>query len=398
MVPSPISRPDTLVGVDVLIRAGLEKFSDLWFARLIWSSVIVAVGIFFEGPEVFHEVSGVIRPKLHMGEPQKEKKSAVVLCGLIGWLLVAGGVAGEGLSEGFIWKADGILRSFNNMLVAEATKQAGDAAQSAKTAHEELRTLSEEAAHIRDSAASARASAKAAEIDAGNAQQKVDDVAKQANDLLEKYVEAENKLEQERNERIELEKSLMPRRLFLIGYADKTSNLDVLKPLSGTELIVESIPDFEARQAASAIVSILESAHLQVAHTAITEEPVLDGVTVDAYLGPETADERQANLNADQEVHSKDLALRIDAFLWANGWKKVALGYSQHGKLKPNVLRIRVGFKPAPFFDTSPFPKKALDDIEAKGFSRYATPIDRITTKINFLVQAGGNPFPRPDK
>jgi len=135
MVPSPISRPDTLVGVDALIRADFETFSDLWFARLIWSSVIVAIGIFFEGPEVFHEVAGVIRHTLHICKPEKDKKSAVVLCGLIGWLLVAGGVAGEGFCEGFIWKADGILRSFNNMLVAEATKEAGDAVLGAATAN-----------------------------------------------------------------------------------------------------------------------------------------------------------------------------------------------------------------------------------------------------------------------
>jgi hypothetical protein len=135
MVPSPISRPDTLVGVDALIRADFETFSDLWFARLIWSSVIVAIGIFFEGPEVFHEVARVIRRTLHVCKPEKDKKSAVVLCGLIGWLLVAGGVAGEGLCEGFIWKADGILRSFNNMLVAQATKQAGDAVLGAATAN-----------------------------------------------------------------------------------------------------------------------------------------------------------------------------------------------------------------------------------------------------------------------
>jgi hypothetical protein len=86
----------------------------------------------------------------------------------------------------------------------------------------------------------------------------------------------------------------------------------------------------------------------------------------------------------------------MEAFLWANGWKRVATGLSQHGELKPNVLRIRVGFKPSPFFDILPFARS--DDIKAELFSQYATPIDKITKKINFEAQAGGNPFPRPDK
>jgi hypothetical protein len=99
MIPSPISRPDTLAGVDALIRAEFENFSDWWFARLIWSSVIVAIGLFFEGPEVFHEVAGAIRRMLHIGKPEKDKQPWIVLCGLIGWLLVAGGVACEGIAE-----------------------------------------------------------------------------------------------------------------------------------------------------------------------------------------------------------------------------------------------------------------------------------------------------------
>ncbi len=84
---------------------------------------------------------------------------------------------------------------------------------------------------------------------------------------------------------MELEKSLEPRELYAIRYWDGTSNVDNLKGLKGIEFIVEAIPDFEARKAASDIVFILEAAKLKVIRTGITEQFVSDGVTVQ-YLSP----------------------------------------------------------------------------------------------------------------
>jgi hypothetical protein len=59
---------------------------------------------------------------------------------------------------------------------------------------------------------------------------------------------------------MELEKSLLPRELYSILYADRATNLDKLKELNGTRVILESIPDFEAKNAAGYIAFALEQA------------------------------------------------------------------------------------------------------------------------------------------
>jgi hypothetical protein len=399
--------PDLVAKLNECAKTNFIGERDVWF---FWQSIFswfVILGLVLEGPELLFEMFSIVRSRIQRFRDsivliEKHLELAKALA-FVGWIFIIGGLFGELRASSRIADLSASIQECSDAKVKEATLEAGDAADSAKTARAEAdaaKKSSDKALAISDTAneraGNALANSSAAVGLSGKAQTKADNVANQADDLLKKYVEAENKVEQERNVRIELEKSLMPRRLFQIGYADRTSNLDVLKPLAGTEFIVESIPDFEARRAASGIVSILEWANLKVVHTGITEDFVWDGVTVDPYSAPDTRNQDQQTVDAWKEMHSTKCAEIMEAFLWANGWKRVVTGLSQHGELKPNVLRIRVGFKPAPFFDILPFARS--DDIEAELFSQYATPIDKITKKINSEAQAGGNPFPRPDK
>jgi hypothetical protein len=399
--------PDLIAKLNECAKTNFIGERDVWFFRQSIFSWFVIIGLVLEGPELLYEMFSIVRSRIQRFRDsivliEKRLELAKALA-FVGWIFIIGGLFGELRASSRIADLSASIQECSDAKVKEATLEAGGAADSAKTARAEAdaaKKSSDKALAISDTAneraGNALANSSAAVGLSGKAQTKADNVANQADDLLKKYVEAENKVEQERNVRIELEKSLMPRRLLQIGYADRTSNLDVLKPLAGTEFIVESIPDFEARRAASGIVSILEWANLKVVHTGITEDFVWDGVTVDPYSAPDTRNEDQQTVDAWKEMHSTKCAEIMEAFLWANGWKRVATGLSQHGELKPNVLRIRVGFKPSPFFDILPFARS--DDIKAELFSQYATPIDKITKKINFEAQAGGNPFPRPDK
>lgn len=184
----------------------------------------------------------------------------------------------------------------------------------------------------------------------------------------------------------QLEISLAPRRLFLIKWEDGSSNVDVLKPVVGTEFIVESIPDFEARKAAAEIVAVLRQSGFRVVKTDITEDfTIWNGVTVDAYLGPDSSDPPAQVV---KEQDSGNRAKIVGAFLWANEWKDavdtVAL---PRGALKSNQLRIRVGFKASPFSNVVPNPS---EDEQAKRYAPYATPIDQIKKKVSAFSEGRG--------
>jgi hypothetical protein len=73
--------------------AAQEGLRNCYFACLLWSAAVVAVGVLLEGPEVVHGVS-VFRHEEHL-------PAWVVSVALIGWMLVGIGVAGEFIAEGF---------------------------------------------------------------------------------------------------------------------------------------------------------------------------------------------------------------------------------------------------------------------------------------------------------
>jgi hypothetical protein len=278
------------------------------------------------------------------------------------------------------------LRSRSDQLLALVTQQAGDA----KTSAEKARTAASEAEALADSAGMVAREATVEALSALNlardAKQKTDSVAQSVTTLNASLAGAQTRASK-------LENSLSPRRFYELSYEDNSTNLDVLKPLAGTQFIVESIPDFEAREAAGTIVSVLEQEGFKVVHACLTEEFMWDGVTVEAYESPVGMDLESMQL----ERRSAHLAQGLAAFFWANGWLHVDSGWAKRGELDSTTLRIRVGYKPSPFFDLAAFGTETADDINAKLFSEYAQPIAKVNKKIIGLYQFGAAPFPRPD-
>lgn len=105
--------------------AGLTATRDSYFSYLLFASGAVAVGVALEGPEVIHEAR-----KILCGIRTKARRW-ITLVSFVGWILVALGVLGEGISEALVSRADGNIQSFNDSRMAELTKQAGDAKKSA---------------------------------------------------------------------------------------------------------------------------------------------------------------------------------------------------------------------------------------------------------------------------
>jgi hypothetical protein len=173
---------DTLKGVDDLIRTDLEVFREIWFNRLLAATLLVVIGLAMEGPELWYEISSIFRHgpfvrRFHFSLPEQHAPNWVKLLAFVGWVLIVGGVAGEYVADSFASKADGYVQKFDEILLADTTRNAGDAATSARIAREESTAAKTEADAAKLSAGEALTRAHAAEgslakaeDDAGKAQ------------------------------------------------------------------------------------------------------------------------------------------------------------------------------------------------------------------------------------
>ncbi|MGO9094905.1 MAG: hypothetical protein ACLQGV_06740 [Bryobacteraceae bacterium] len=127
--------PGVLGGLDDAIGKNLLGIRDSYFLWLLISSGVVVVGVFLEGPEVMHEAWGVIFRRTE-DHPQRRTPCWITLLALAGWVLVALGVAGEGVSEALVSKADGTIQAFNDILLAEAQRGTAMAQRRAAEANE----------------------------------------------------------------------------------------------------------------------------------------------------------------------------------------------------------------------------------------------------------------------
>lgn len=186
MRPPSIPMPDTLRGIDDLIRSNLEDFREIWFMWLLIATGLVVVGLLFEAPEIWHETIGAIRELRQSGKPKNEMPAWIKLFGMVGWLLIVLGVGGEFITDTFVSRADGYVQKFDEILLADAQRQAGDAAISARTARQEADAAGKAASKAQGKAELAESSSQQAGRDAHGAQQ---DAAKVRTDLTEVEVQ-----------------------------------------------------------------------------------------------------------------------------------------------------------------------------------------------------------------
>jgi len=324
--------------------AQLTATRDLYFSCLLWSSGAVAIGVALEGPGVVHETRRVFS---HL---KTEARAWVTLVALLGWMLVALGVIGEGISEALVSNADSNIQAFNNKRLAEVVKEAGDAKSSANGAADAADRAEKSASLAKKQAGEAStSSAKAghtAAVAAVNARIALNDAGVARKQTLDTAAE----LRQEHDTRIELEKSIQPRNLPMIE-AGK-NNFEPLLPFLGQKYILEYVPDIEALRAASRILANVESAKWQLVKQPSANpeayQSFFDGVVIRYFLPKEDAVTRMRSpADVAATERSEKAADALVQVLTSHGWTVRAQNggkantRSDGGKIRPHHRRAK---------------------------------------------------------
>jgi hypothetical protein len=127
--------PSFIEALDNIVKADLLSWRDMWFVCLLWSTGTVAVGLALEFPELWGEIE-------HIWLDRQDRRRFFALTSheipprwkvlaFVGWILIVAGVAGEGIFEAMVSRADGQVQTFNDILLEAARKEAGSAKTSA---------------------------------------------------------------------------------------------------------------------------------------------------------------------------------------------------------------------------------------------------------------------------
>ena len=275
------------------------------------------------------------------------------LIAFFGLILVVSGVFGEFVTEGIVSDADGKIQTFNNILLAEATKEAGTAKLSAEVAAMAAARAGSSANQANDEALKAFNKSNRATAAASSALGLASTARQEVARAKEETVKLEAQLEDERQKMLELKKFATSRAINVFRSSDGSSNTDPLKAFPDMRFIVVTAQDAEARNAAGLITDMLTSP--SVGWKFMGEDPKLlmsltYGVAVDQYLAP-AAVSNTPEAQADQK-RSCEAARALAWFLQDQGWLSVHPGYTSHGyagdTIPKNTVLIRVGLKPVP--------------------------------------------------
>jgi hypothetical protein len=221
----PIPLPDTLKGVDDLIRSGFEEFRELWFTRLLVSTALVVAGLLFEAPEIWHESVEAIKVLCQSCKPKRDIPAWMKLVGTLGWVLIVVGVTGEFVADSFVSKADGFVQKFDEILLADAQRKTGLASERAASAFDRAAKTEREASQENERAAKTEQQASEENERAAKALKAAEEARRNAEGLElqiaqaderaaradQNAAEANRQAEQERLARVKIEQQLAPR-------------------------------------------------------------------------------------------------------------------------------------------------------------------------------------------
>ncbi len=346
-------RTDLIRQIDDLTRADLVNLRDWYFFWLLVATGIVAFGILLEGPEVVFETIGLVR---RIPRSEHERPSWMVWLASVGWLFIVIGVTGEGVAEALVSKADGLIQTFNAIVVTATQHEIVQAEELAGNA----RTSSAEAANAAKRAVKA---AKLAENVARGARQEADTFERRLASAEQKADEAESHLAEAVRRAVEataaLDRIRLPRLLTHIPELAAT-----LKPFEGTEYTFESVfGDDESMQLLKQIDGMLQlagwkrqkrtSAPLGIPAFSI---PGIEGVVnMGAHIGVYIVVESSESLQALQLLPIDKLPPHVRIAVLLNGGIFSNLSPPEDSKdfnvvaIDPGtskVIRINVGRKP----------------------------------------------------
>lgn len=335
--------PELLDSLDTLIRADLQSLRDSCFGWLLFSSVMVAVGVFMEGPELIREIGTTFR------SVKRETPPRIAWVGLLGWMFVFAGVAGELVAEAFVSKVDAIIQTFNDVLLVDtqgktalANRQAGDAKESAGSA----KTSAVQAA---TAASFAISQSGAARQQANVIRGELEDTSRELSMLRSDEQGLDSEVQKRRAELTNLAVCTAPRIIPFWSTAGKTS-LDPLRPYAGRVAIIEFLPDAEARRAALNIAGALSRAKWTI-KSLRTVDGLRDGVEVQPYQPPREEVQQKIAFTWQADELADALIDFLQSFNWnaTFGWPVDNDGkmIGDDNIIPPGAVRIQVGLYPA---------------------------------------------------
>ncbi len=246
-------------GLDNLVRSDFEAFRNIWFNRLLISTAVVALGLLFELPEIIHDSVEAIRKLRQSHKPTPQIRPWVKLFVSVGWLLIVVGVGGEFVADSFVSKADGIVQTFDETLIADAQRQTGLASERAARAFERAAKTEREASQENDRAANAEKQAQQENARAAKALEAAEMARKEAEGFQLQIAQANERAasaEQRANEaELELARINTPRSL-----TNEPTLIAALLPFKGTEYTLNVFMDDESIQFTKVVARSLEAA------------------------------------------------------------------------------------------------------------------------------------------
>jgi hypothetical protein len=227
-----------------------------------------------------------------------------------------------------------------NARISEAKATSDQANERSKKLENQNLALSGSVAGLQKDASDAKAKQQQVELELGEQQERV--------------AEANQKAEDERLTRVELEATLAPRILPVMTGPPGAGkdNFEELKAFTGMEALFEVLPDAEANRAAGELANILKYAGMKI--DIVPPRPdinqgFLDGVTIWWYRRPKELQPEEPFFTREEEK-SQSAAKAIVEFLTKNNWSAKYFRIEQRGSIPPDSVKITVGFKPNPYF------------------------------------------------
>lgn len=299
------SLPSITPTLDALLRSDLEALRHTFFALLIFVTVIVALGVVLEeAEELMSSVHGLL-PLDPMTKYRWTKKLVK-----FGWICIVVGVGGEGICEVLVSRIDNQLQEFNNILLAEAQREAGDAATSAKIAHDEANAVIGIANAAREDAKDALRKAQKAQRELAHAEsdaakaQLVSSTASDTAHKAEEHLSAAVKRADELTE--QLKRLTTPRSLTSIAQVTAS-----LAPFRGTQYMWDGVcSDVECVDLLRNIDAVLQQAGWKREKAnnkfpSLNVSGIADSISVSLQVGIELTTEAP---NADALIANQNIA------------------------------------------------------------------------------------------
>ena len=240
------------------VKDGFQNLRDSYFLKLLLCTWIVVFGVIAEEAEYVLSWKWVLRIlPLGIAVPKNRLDSWARALSKIGWVLIVIGVAGEGLYEARVSRADGWLQDFSNILLASAQRQAADAIGDAGRANQRASENERQAALARSDAKKAEGHLADALAKAESAKALAKGYDKQIAESKAQAEAAHAVAESERLERIKLEAAVAPRSLSL---EQQRQIAAVCRQFAGHRVLVSSYGlDGEGAAIGAQIITLLRS-------------------------------------------------------------------------------------------------------------------------------------------